>query len=861
MTTEVELQQAVHPHPAPTELDALASEFSATIETLSARNLHDSAEALAQQMTQVLPHQGFGWKTLAYAHLRRGDLDKATEPLEKAATLLPNDADLARHLKAALAMRDGLAADGRGEYALAGSLYQVVLEAYPEHPDANHKLGVIAIRLCQPEASLPYLERALGGNPNQLQYWANYIDGLLQADRLKAAWVALEMAQQRGLAGPTIDRLIGMMTKMSTEPTFKVAQPTLAHGTPAPQNALPDEPAKPIVKTSGDTRKPGGASPADQQMRALADLYNTQQVDKAIVGARTFTKRFPDHGFGWKVLSVSLHKLGQYDEALEHALTSLKHTLDDTDVLQIAAGVLASKGRYEQAETFCRRLLELRPTYMEAHRIMGIIMTATGRLDEAEKLCRKALELGGASGITCNPLGVTLMKQGRLHEAADVFRQAIAADPDNELGYSNLAFCLTHSDNVTPAELFAEHRRFAEHFETPLKARWPAHRNSREPNRRLRVGFISGDFCRHAVANFFEPVLVHLSRDNSLSLYAYSNTQINDETTERLRGMFDHWRHMVGMNDQAVAEQIRADGIDILIDLAGHTADNRLRCMAGKPAPLQASWIGYPGTTGLDAVDYFFADRFWVPEQFRGQFSEKIAYIPAVAPFEADKLCPPLNLLPALHNGYVTFGSFNRLDKLQRDVIALWARVLREVPNSRLLIGAMPRDGGLGELVEWFADEGIVRERLDFRARSSVPVYLQQHHHVDICLDSFPFSGLTTVLHSLWMGVPTLTLPANTVPGRSGFTAMAHVGLEQFIARDKDDYVRKAATLAADLPALAALRSGMRERCEQSPMFRPERIAEGMSRALRVMWHRWCDGLPAESFDVADNTPTHADHS
>jgi predicted O-linked N-acetylglucosamine transferase (SPINDLY family) len=861
MTTEVELQQAVHQHPAPNELDALASEFSATIETLSARNLHDSAEALAQQMTQVLPHQGFGWKTLAYAHLRRGDLDKATEPLQKAAALLPNDADLARHLKAALAMRDGLAADGRGEYAVAGSLYQAVLEAYPEHPDANHKLGVIAIRLCQPEASLPYLERALGGNPNQLQYWANYIDGLLQADRLKAAWVALEMAQQRGLAGPTIDRLIGMMTKMSTEPTFKVAQPTLAHGTPAPQNALPDVPANPADNTPGDTRKPGGASPTDQQMRALADLYNTQQVDKAIAGARTFTKRFPDHGFGWKVLSVSLHKLGQYDEALEHALTSLKHTPDDTDVLQIAAGVLASKGRYEQAETFCRRLLELRPTYMEAHRIMGIIMTATGRFDEAEKLCRKALELGGASGITCNPLGVTLMKQGRLHEAAEVFRQAIAADPDSDLAYSNLAFCLTHSDNVTPAELFAEHRRFAEHFETPLKAHWPTHGNSREPNRRLRVGFISGDFCRHAVANFFEPVLVHLSRDNSLSLYAYSNTQINDETTERLRGLFDHWHHMVGMKDQAVAEQIRADGIDILIDLAGHTADNRLRCMASKPAPLQASWSGYPGTTGLDAVDYFFADRFWVPEQFRGQFSEKIAYIPAVAPFEADKLCPPLNLLPALHNGYVTFGSFNRLDKLQRDVIALWARVLREVPNSRLLIGAMPRDGGLGELVEWFADEGIVRERLDFRARSSVPVYLQQHHHVDICLDSFPFSGLTTVLHSLWMGVPTLTLPANTVPGRSGFTAMAHVGLDQFIARDKDDYVRKAATLAADLPALAALRSGMRERCEQSPMFRPERIAEGMSRALRVMWHRWCDGLPAESFYVADNTPTHAEHS
>jgi predicted O-linked N-acetylglucosamine transferase (SPINDLY family) len=879
MTTDVEPQQAAPQNlteapaapgapaaTAPSELDALASEFIATIETLSASNLHDNAEALAQQMVQILPLHGFGWKTVAYAHLRRGDLASATVPLQNAGALLPDDATLQLHLKAALAMRDGLAADARGEYGVAGSFYQTVLATYPDHPDANHRLGVIAIRLCQPEASLAHLEKALGANPNNLQYWAHYIDGLLQADKLKAAWVALEMAQQRGLAGPAIDRLIGIMTQVSTQQTTKVARPAQTDAVATPSIALSNAPAEPaaVSKAPRTTSRLAHALPAEQDMRALAELYNGQHVEQTIASARTFAARFPDHGFGWKVLSASLHKAGQYDEALTYALSTLELAPSDTDVLQIAAGVLLSKGQFEQAEKLCRQLLELRPDYAEAHRVMGIIMSSTGRFAEAEKLCRKAMELGGATWATCNPLGVILMKQGRLKEAADVFRQAIAVDPDNELAYSNLAFCVTHSDSVTPAEVFAAHRRFAERFETPLKAHWPTHHNTREPNRQLRVGFISGDFCRHAMTNFFEPVLFHLARDESLSLHAYSNTQINDETTRRLRGLFSHWHHIVGMKDQAVAEQIRADGIDILIDLAGHTAENRLRCMAGKPAPLQASWIGYPGTTGLDAVDYFFADRFWVPEQFRNQFSEQIAYIPAVAPFEADKQCPPLNALPALRNGYITFGSFNRLDKLQRDVIALWARVLREVPNSRLLIGAMPRDGGLGELVEWFAEEGIARERLDFRSRSSVPVYLQQHHHVDICLDSFPFSGLTTVLHSLWMGVPTLTLPSDTVPGRSGFTAMSHVGLPQFVAQDKDDYVRKAASLAADVPALAALRSSLRERCEQSPMFRPERIAEGMSRALRVIWRRWCDGLPAQSFDVAEQQeehPLHAEHS
>jgi predicted O-linked N-acetylglucosamine transferase (SPINDLY family) len=254
-------------------------------------------------------------------------------------------------------------------------------------------------------------------------------------------------------------------------------------------------------------------------------------------------------------------------------------------------------------------------------------------------------------------------------------------------------------------------------------------------------------------------------------------------------------------------------------------------------------------------VDYFLADRFWVPsEQFRNQFTEKIVYLPAVAPFLADPMNPPVNLLPAMHKGYVTFGSFNRVDKLRREVIALWSELLHAVPNSRLIIGGMPGDGSRGQFAEWFAKDGIAPERVEYRLRSSVPVYLQHHHHVDICLDSFPYSGLTTGLHSLWMGVPTITLPGQTVPGRSGLTAMSHVGLESFIAADKKDYVRRAVAVAADLPALAALRAGMRARCEQSAMFQPRVIAAGATRAFRIMWQRWCEGLPAESFDVSHET-------
>ncbi|MFT4063183.1 tetratricopeptide repeat protein [Paraburkholderia sp.] len=832
------------------ERELLANEFAETIATLVQQGLFEQAETLARQMTDTFPARGDGWKFQAHAALQRGDLAAALAPLEKVVALMPEDAQSSQHLYAAQAMRDALALDSRGDYAEAGKLYQAVLETFPDHPGASHKLGVIAIRLHQPEAAIPLLEKAIGANPNELQYWAHYIDALFQAGQLKAAWLALEMAQQRGLAGPAIDQLIAIMTKVSSQPTVKVPRPVFADA----QGGLPVQPVaapRPVEKAPPRPARPLTAT-EEKQCKAIADLFNRGKVQEAIDGARELVERLPSHGFGWKVIGVSLHRLGRYDEALEYIEKALEFWPEDIDLLILAAGVLQMKNRLREAHVYCSRLLQLQPDHAEGLRVMGVILMGQGQLKEAEEIGLRAIEAAPNAAMPVNSLGVTLMKQGRLDEAAELFARGARLAPENDMMYSNRAFCVTHSENVTPAEVFAAHRSFAEQFEAPLKAHWPTHANDKDPERRLRVGFVSGDFCHHAVASFFEPMLVALLRDASLSVYGYSSTPVNDDVTARLRSLFSsNWRDVVGMKDGALADMIATDGIDILIDLSGHTALNRLRTFAYKPAPLQASWIGYPGTTGLDAVDYFIADRFWVPsEQFRDQFTEKIAYLPALAPFEADRLCPPVNGLPALRNGYVTFGSFNRLDKLRRDVIALWARVLREVPDARLFIGAMPRDGN-GDLAEWFAEEGIASERIEFRARSSVAVYLQQHHHVDICLDSFPFSGLTTALHSLWMGVPTLTLPAHTVPGRSGLTAMSHVGLEQYIATDKDDYVSKAVALAADIPALTALRAGLRERCSQSPMFRPDVVAASMSRALRVMWRRWCEGAPAESFEVS----------
>lgn len=863
MNTDADLPQAVAHHPAEQLLDvnviaaaesdseALVGEFVATLETLAQKGLHDSAEELARQMVQLLPEHGFGWKTLAYAYLRRGDLAGALSPLARATTLLPYDDELKRHHRATAAMQEGLALDAQRDFANAGRRYQEVLAVYPDHPDANHKLGVVAIRLGQAQAAVPYLEHALGADPNKMQYWANYVDALVQSGQMKAAWMALQMGQQRGLSGPTVDNLIAIMTAMSTVGSYKIqhdqsppnAGTALAADAPTGSEATPDAVSSTSVP---DT------APDNLELEKYRHLYNVGRNDEALAAARDLVNRHPSHGFGWKLLTLLLYRVGQYDESMEKMATALKLWPDDIDLLQASSAMHESNGRHQEAEAACRSLLKLDPNHLEGLRVLGITLMSMHRVREAEEVCLEATRVAPNSAIAHCTLGVLYIRLGRLVEASECFSRAIQLDPDHDLSYNNLAFCYTAREDVTPAEVFATHCRFAQHFEEPLKRLWPSHNNTKNPDRQLRIGIISGDFCHHAVANFIEPLLIYLSQDSSLSLYAYSNTPIRDHVTERIRQQFGTWHRVFGQTDDQVAALIRADRIDILIELSGHTAHNRLLTLARKPAPIQVSWIGYPGTTGLSAVDYFLADRFWVPsEQFRNQFTEKIVYLPAVAPFLADQMNPPVNLLPALHKGYVTFGSFNRVDKLRREVIALWSELLHAVPNSKLMIGGMPGDGSRGEFVEWFTEDGIAPERIEYRARSSVPVYLQQHHHVDICLDSFPYSGLTTVLHSLWMGVPTITLPGQTVPGRSGLTAMSHVGLESFIATDKQDYVRRAAAMAADLPALAALRAGLRARCEQSPMFQPQVIAEGATRALRVMWKRWCDGLPAESFDVS----------
>jgi protein O-GlcNAc transferase len=507
-------------------------------------------------------------------------------------------------------------------------------------------------------------------------------------------------------------------------------------------------------------------------------------------------------------------------------------------------------GRPDDAIAHHRDALALDATFAAAHAYLADALRAKGLFEEASKAYRRAIELDPAFTYAHVNLGNSLWESGSIDDAQACYRAAIAIDPDLHEAYSGLLFCLSHDEKVDAGTLFAEHRCFGEHFEPPLAAGRPIHANVRDPRRKLRVGFVSADFCAHPVSYFVEPLFSHLANEDGLQLHAYSNVVTEDEVSAQLRRSFTAWERVAALSNDALARKIADDGIDILIDLSGHTHGNRLVVFARKPAPIQASWLGYPGTTGLAAMDYYFADPLFLPfDRFRNQFTEKLVHLPGRGPYRPPADAPAINALPALRAGYVTFGSFNRLNKVQAATLESWAALMRDVEASHLVLGASPAAGLPASIVAVFDRHGIDRSRLHSVPRTDIVSFLGVHHRVDVALDTHPYAGGTTALHSMWMGVPTLTVAGDTPAGHQGAAIMRQLGLHEFVADDARDFVRNASATVADLEALADIRAGMRERFAARRSLQSETMSRAMTRSLRIMWERWCAGLAPIEFD------------
>ncbi|MBE0475463.1 tetratricopeptide repeat protein, partial [Rhodoferax sp.] len=460
---------------------------------------------------------------------------------------------------------------------------------------------------------------------------------------------------------------------------------------------------------------------------------------------------FPDASYN---LGNALKAMGQPEEAIASYRQALLFNPGFAEYYLKIGNALLDLGRTDEAIASFRQTILLQPTYAEAHYNLANALIKQGQVDEAIACYRRALLLKPDDAATlCNYAGAR-MGQGQSDEAIACYRRAMTLKPDDVTAHTGVLFALQNLATCSAQELFQEHLRFAQQFEAPLKRFWQPHTNPREPDRRLKIGYVSGDFCNHPVAYFLEPILAHHDK-TQFELFGYYSHTLQDSHTERIAALMDHWLLCNTLSDEQLAERIRADGIDILVDLSGHTAHNRLLALARKPAPVQVTYIGYPGTTGLSSIDYRISDPWQDPVGLTERYhSETLVRIPGGMAFTPYDDAPAINPLPALGSGELMLACLNNTAKINPVVTSLWARILHALPQARLMLGNVTSNDLRQHLTDLFGQAGIGPERLILQPRVGMDEYLALHHKIDIALDPFPYNGGTTTMHSLWMGVP-----------------------------------------------------------------------------------------------------------
>ena len=569
---------------------------------------------------------------------------------------------------------------------------------------------------------------------------------------------------------------------------------------------------------------------------AVASFQKALQIDPGLVEARTNLDAAIQNIFS---KCDVLMDNGQFNEAVAKYLRVLEIDPDFSEAHCNMGLALEALGTFEDAVTSYRRALAIKPDFAAARNNLGLVLQSLGKLDDAVASYRRALEIKPEFAAANLNLGNAMKDLGQLDDSVECYRRALEVNPGYSDAHSNLLLALNYTASHAPANCFEQARKFGR-IVADKAARFSEWQCAARPER-LRVGLVSGDLLSHPVGFFLEELLAHIDPAR-IELIAYPTHHKQDELTARIRGYFSAWQPLLGLNDEAAARLIRADGVHVLIDLSGHTAHNRLPVFAWKPAPVQVTWLGYFATTGLAEMDYLLADAVGVPEAQQAQFTESLWYLPDT------RLCftaPAADLavmpLPAIKNGHITFGCFQNLTKVNDGVLQLWGKILAALPDAtlRLQCKQFSEPALAAQLLQHLQRHGIDPARVTTHGSARRDDYLAAHAEVDMILDTFPYPGGTTTCEALWMGVPTLTLTGDSLLARQGASLLTAAGLEQWVATSKEEYIARAIALASDLPKLAALRAGLRQQVLASPLFDAPRFARNFEDALWGMWNRY----------------------
>jgi predicted O-linked N-acetylglucosamine transferase (SPINDLY family) len=538
-------------------------------------------------------------------------------------------------------------------------------------------------------------------------------------------------------------------------------------------------------------------------------------------------------------LGVTLQKLGRFEEAEASSRQAIALNPGYVEAHINLGFTLQKLGRLEESEASCRKALALKSDSAEAYVNLGVVLNDLGRLNEAEASCRQALDLEPDYAEAHTNLGIVLHRSGALEEAEASCRKAVALKSDFTAGYSNLLF-LQSSSNFEHTSYLKDALSYAKSIRGEISPRFSEWSCAREPER-LRIGLVSGDFSNHPVGFFLEGLFAQFN-SSSLELYAYPTNPLEDELTARIKPYVSYWSPLWDKSDKEAAQLIHNDKIHILIDLSGHTANNRLPIFALKPAPIQVSWLGYWASSGVPEMDYILGDPFVTPNNEAAHFTEKIWQLPeSYLCFTEPNVALEVMPLPALSTGAITFGCFNKLLKMTDEVVSLRSKILNIIPGSKLFLknNQLQYESVRNKVLSRFAAHGIGADQLILEGPSPRAEYLASYNRVDIALSPYPYGGGTTSAEGLWMGVPVLTKRGDYFLSHLGESIAHNTGLSDWIAADEDEYIAKAVQFSSDLDGLMKLRAGLRAQVLASPLFDAPRFASHFVRAVWSMWSKW----------------------
>lgn len=847
-------------------LNILGAALSGQGKLQEAVESYDKAIGIRPDFAEAYSNRGAALKAL-------GQLDGALDSFNKAIQLKPDYAEAYSN--------QGNVLQALGQFNDAVTSYESAIQLKPDYAEAYYNRGNVLHELGRSDEAVVSHEEAIRLNPNFAEAYLNLgvamhglgrpseaLEKYNKAIVLKPNYA--EVYSNRGFAlqelGELNEALADYCSAVQLKPDY--AEAYYNRGNVLEMLGQLDEAVASHEKAI--QLKPDYAQAYNNRGNVLREL---ELLNKALESYNKAVQLKPDYAEAHSNRGIALQALGQLSEAFESYNKAIQFKPDHTEAYTNQGNLFRELGQFDNSVAGYKKAIELEPDCAETYSNLGVVLKDLGQLDESVESLEKAIQLKPDCAEAHSNLGITLQELGRLYDsiasydkairhrpdyekaysnrgnslkelgqldaALESFNKAIQLKPDYIEAYNNLLMFLNYTTRHSSIDRVSIARKFGELVTKKARTRFSDYHCQPMPGR-LRVGFVSGDLRSHPVGYFLESILSSID-SSKIELIAYSTTPKFDALSERIKPLFSQWKPIYDQNDETAAKLIHTDGIHVLLDLAGHTAENRLPMFAYKPSPVQVSWLGYFATTGVNEMDYLLGDPFVTPPKYDDKFTEKVWRLPE------SRWCvtPPdvgvgVSALPALSNGYVTFGCFSNLTKVNDAVIRLWAKILAAIPNSRLLFKAAQfRDPLVRKrVIQEFAARGISSTQLTLEGPEARQKYFAAYKNIDITLDPFPFTGGTTSVDSLWMGVPLITLAGDSLASRQGVGVLMNAGLPDLIAKDEEEYLNKAVLFASDLDKLTSLRAGLRSKLLASPLFDAPRFARNFENALTEMWNQ-----------------------